>query len=298
VPASAWHPARRLRYRARRHALEHQRRGDTGAAAERALFSRRGDPRWRADPHSPTARRCAGVRPRRLTTNATGGAHVKIAGCCSRCRYLNPSGRNRRGDPSVGFCSRAGSIPGAPQVRDWTVTSLQAERPAPTRRGQGHRARDRYDDSSGRAGERHASALVPLRSAARSPRSRSSLKTVTTARGIDFQLNAYANRSDDTRSNVSGRPVDLVGSGVVQSGRAARSVGSPTARRRSRRSTRLGKSSTTTGGDATVTGAATRVVEVPQLNVPFLETKKVLAIGHPSTRCDDHRLRRPCSGRS
>jgi hypothetical protein len=110
--------------------------------------------------------------------------------------------------------------------------------------------------------------------------------TATVARNIDFQLTAYANRSDNTRSNISGSAEWHVSNpSVVQigvggkihgltDGTATISAVEPVS----------GKSSTTTGGDATVTVSGNLLsIEVPELSVPFLETRKAEAIGHLST---------------
>jgi hypothetical protein len=111
-------------------------------------------------------------------------------------------------------------------------------------------------------------------------------KTVTTARGIDYQLTAFANRTDGTRSNLSSSVVwSATTPGVVQFGLRGRirgvADGTTTIRAVDPAS---GKSSTTTGGDATVTVSGTLVsITVDQVNVPILETRKATAIGQLST---------------
>jgi trimeric autotransporter adhesin len=116
--------------------------------------------------------------------------------------------------------------------------------------------------------------------------------TVTVARGIDFQLNAYANRTDETRSNVNSSAVWAANPpGVIQFGTAGkiRGVANGTT---TISAAVAGKSSATTGGNATVTVSGDLVsITVDQVNVPFLETRKAEAIGHTSTGAETSDLR-------
>jgi hypothetical protein len=110
--------------------------------------------------------------------------------------------------------------------------------------------------------------------------------TVTTALGIDYQLRAYANRSDGTTSNITnsaqwsttvGGVVQLLPGGKIR----GQSNGTTTIIATDPAS---GKSSNTTGDNATVTVSGNlTALHVEEFTVPFLETRKAKAIGDLST---------------
>jgi trimeric autotransporter adhesin len=119
-------------------------------------------------------------------------------------------------------------------------------------------------------------------------------QTATMARGIDYQLRAYANRSDGTRSNVSsGAQWTATPPGIVTVSNTGkvRGVANGVATIRAV-DPASGKSSTTTGNDATITVSGDLVaIHVQSVTVPFLETRKAKAIGVLSTGGETSDLR-------
>lgn len=110
--------------------------------------------------------------------------------------------------------------------------------------------------------------------------------TVTTALGIDYQLRAYANRTDGSRSNITSSVqwsssiagvVQFVGGGKIRgqgNGTTTIIATDPAS----------GKSSNATATNSTVTVAGTlTALHVEPFTVPFLETRKAKAIGDLST---------------